>query len=1274
MVRKLSILQANLNKQPGAQAALHNDEDTKGITAILGQEPSCFRVDSTVVVPGGGTKWTTFIPTATTESVHPVRSCLWLDREIKAEQIAIPTADVTAVVMYIRGRRIFLASVYIQARGSHRGQINARALEESDLQRTLTLLQVAIEDKQAKYPHLELLIAGDFNRHDYAWSGNHMVNSPEQGEAQPLRDWAERFDLQQLLPRGTITWERDGIAATTIDLVFASERLNDEKHQCKLWDAEYGSDHRVVHTAFELEYEVAKVEGRIMLKHTDWDKFRAMVSEEIAAHRPQSTDVDIIAEWIGDLVSRGVAEFTPKARPSQYAKRWWTTELGELRKEYTRLRNQARSRRRRGQRDIGAENTAKQARLRFHHKIRETKQQHWREFVEDVENVWKAAKYLDPERVSGVTRITALKTVNGETVEEDDRIAGELMREFFPPAPTPTAPSRPSDEVNEPQLEHEPLTVREVKHAIFRAKPDKAPGPDGLPARVWKELWPAMGDVIVSLFNASIDAGRLPTAWKTAKIIPLKKPGKGDYTVPKNFRPISLLCTLGKALEAVVAERISYLSEKHALLPRMHFGARKRRSAVQALVYLQEAAYDAWRENKTMSLVSFDVKGAFNNVAKGPELERLRKRRIPEALVRWIDDFCTDRVAYIIVNGVTSARVRLPGSGIPQGSPLSPGIFLFFNADLVQMRIRNGGSIAFVDDYSAWVIGPSARRNTTRIQEEILPELAKWEKESGAVFEASKTSFIHLTKYTGGNRLDNTPLHFKGESIATKETVKILGVTLDSKLTYRHHITKAAEKAYKAALALKRISGLHPAAARQLFMATVAPVADYASAVWYPVVSNEQLKGLERPQRVAAQSIIGCFRTVALAVAEAEASLTPVRDRLHRHSLRFWIDIQTLAADHPLALHRERYECTRYMSPIQKTARMFEGLRVDATEVARPFTRAPWAPEASIVVEDADQATVTATSTPANTVDIFVDRIISKGKAGIGIWSSTGTRHCGKVHPVCWASGKTVDLMAICAAVRLVNSLTTNDAQRVRVFSRSKSAVQAVANGKMNDGQTLCTEIANAMVTKAIELHWLPRDTNTEGEAEAHRLSRIALEDATRVGTHVLRHRSVESIRREAGKAHSKPKVDAFHTSPHGAFTKQLDKALPGKHTKRLYDRLTKSKAKFLSRLRTGCSPLNAFLHKIRASDTSTCECGSVETVSHFLFDCPRWEEHRADLRAINTERWQDLSYFLGGWTDKKQDGKFIDGDKRRFIPDFTAVDAVIEFTIKTRRFDQSGA
>lgn len=58
------------------------------------------------------------------------------------------------------------------------------------------------------------------------------------------------------------------------------------------------------------------------------------------------------------------------------------------------------------------------------------------------------------------------------------------------------------------------------------------------------------------------------------EIVVLRKPGKPDYSVPGAYRPISLLNTLGKLLEAVVARRLSYLTEKHGLLPDTQFGGR----------------------------------------------------------------------------------------------------------------------------------------------------------------------------------------------------------------------------------------------------------------------------------------------------------------------------------------------------------------------------------------------------------------------------------------------------------------------------------------------------------------------------------------------------------------------------------------------------------------------------------------------------------------------------------------------------------------------------
>lgn len=54
----------------------------------------------------------------------------------------------------------------------------------------------------------------------------------------------------------------------------------------------------------------------------------------------------------------------------------------------------------------------------------------------------------------------------------------------------------------------------------------------------------------------------------------LQKLGKPDYSIPRAYRPISLLNTLRKLLEIVIARRLSYLAKKHGLLPDTQFRGR----------------------------------------------------------------------------------------------------------------------------------------------------------------------------------------------------------------------------------------------------------------------------------------------------------------------------------------------------------------------------------------------------------------------------------------------------------------------------------------------------------------------------------------------------------------------------------------------------------------------------------------------------------------------------------------------------------------------------
>ena len=394
----------------------------------------------------------------------------------------------------------------------------------------------------------------------------------------------------------------------------------------------------------------------------------------------------------------------------------------------------------------------------------------------------------------------------------------------------------------------------------------------------------------------------------------MKKPDKPDYRLAKAWRPIALLSTLSKICEAVMAERLSYAAEKHNLLPHNHFGARRRRSAEQALILIQEKIYKAWRSKKVFSLLSFDVKGAYNGVLASRLIQRMRNRRIPERWLQWIEAFCSNRSASMVLNGKESSLESLPFPGVPQGSPLSPMLYLFFNADLVEREITDKeGSVAFIDDYTVWVTGNYASENRLKLSR-IVDEALTWEKRSGATFEGAKTAFIHFTRNV--RRSEVIPINIKGTDMAPQQEVKILGVLMDSSLRYKSHKTKISTKGLKAAMALKRIRSLAPSTARQLFYATVAPVVDYALTVWAHTLGPAANKGFRQVQKLGGQAVTGAFTTVAGGVLELEAYIRSISTRKAVKSCTWLTNLCSLPSNHPLSkldLKPKR----KYKSPLQ---------------------------------------------------------------------------------------------------------------------------------------------------------------------------------------------------------------------------------------------------------------------------------------------------------------------------------------------------------------------
>ncbi|RKK21589.1 hypothetical protein BFJ67_g17192, partial [Fusarium oxysporum f. sp. cepae] len=329
-------------------------------------------------------------------------------------------------------------------------------------------------------------------------------------------------------------------------------------------------------------------------------------------------------------------------------------------------------------------------------------------------------------------------------------------------------------------------------------------------------------------------------------------------------------------------------------------------------------------------------------------LQRLEARGIPKGLIRWIDAFCSYRTATITVNGYTSALRELPQAGLPQGSPLSPILFLFFNADLVQSRIdSNGGSIAFVDDYSAWVTGPTAEGNREGIQT-IIDCALGWERRSGATFECDKTTIVHFTCVI--DRTSRIPFTIKGDVIKPKRKAKILGVIMDAGLRFKKHMAEAATRGLTAAMCLRRLRMLSPRTARQLFTATVAPAMDYASVVWSHARNERALSWFNRAQKIGARAITGAFRTVVTAVMEAEANIQTVCERHAQAGMRMYINIKTVPKTHPLAALKVSAS-RRYMSPLKKLALAYEGSGTERMETIEAYAVPPWYNRVPLVCE-----------------------------------------------------------------------------------------------------------------------------------------------------------------------------------------------------------------------------------------------------------------------------------------------------------------------------------
>ena len=341
------------------------------------------------------------------------------------------------------------------------------------------------------------------------------------------------------------------------------------------------------------------------------------------------------------------------------------------------------------------------------------------------------------------------------------------------------------------------------------------------------------------LFHRCIIRSYFPDALKIAKVVPLHK--EGDKHKPTNYRPISLLPTIGKIFEKLIYNRLVQFLDRYHILSEKQFGFRNKRSTVDAIATLVETIRQLWTNRTNVSCCTFlDLRKAFDTVDHKLLLQKCFCYGFRKETYKLIESFLKNREQYIQI-GTKKSSLKLVETGVPQGSILGPILFLIYINDIKSMQ-KETDLILYADDTA--IITGSRNIELLNNHQLALNDTNDWIKENKLVLNANKTKNVLLN---GRRKIQfEKEFSFGNETIESVKQYKYLGVIIDCQLSFQHHVSYIEKRLVKFCGIFYRLKKVLTSRQMiQVFRTYIKPILQYGVLI-YGSTSKNVLKNLEK--------------------------------------------------------------------------------------------------------------------------------------------------------------------------------------------------------------------------------------------------------------------------------------------------------------------------------------------------------------------------------------------------------------------------------------------